>query len=136
MLGEWSIVTCSRLMSRAGLTPCAVHTSASVALCIPMGIPSRSNTFIVDGCCISTSPATMPSCICVISLAFLPHVLALCYLQTCLNFFRNLEINPNKSIPIQVTSRYSYLIIKPLYPSSQPFACSILNLFLYNSSSK
>ena len=33
---------------------------------------------------------------------------------------RNLDINPNKSIPIQVTSRYSYLIIKSLYPSSQP----------------
>ena len=44
---------------------------------------------------------------------------------------RNLEINHNKSIPIQVISRYSYLIIKPLYPSSQPFACSILNLLRY-----
>jgi len=30
-----------------------------------------------------------------------------------------LKVNSNKSIPIQVTSRYSYLIIKSLYLSIQ-----------------
>ena len=66
----------------------------------------------------------------------LPKMRASYLLNVFKLFLRNLEINPNRSIPIQVISKYSYLIIKPLYPSSQPFAHPILNLFFYNSSSK